>query len=99
MRADLRRNDPRVLRRGLRAYLDYLGRHASPAERLCGAGVPAWIVHAEKGDGGLTAAERRTLESCPHTSVITIPGTRYFLPDEEPKRVAQVIAEAVSRAG
>ena len=34
MRADFRRNDPRVLRSGLRAYLEYLGEHESPAERL-----------------------------------------------------------------
>jgi pimeloyl-ACP methyl ester carboxylesterase len=48
MRADFRSNDPRVLRSGLRAYLEYLGRHASPAERLCDAGVPTWVVHAER---------------------------------------------------
>ena len=88
----------RVLRRGLRAYLEYLGRHESPADRLCAAGVPTWIVHAEKGDGGLTTQERRTLEACPRTNVITIPGTCYFLPDEEPQRVAEIIAKAVGYA-
>ena len=98
MRADFRSNDPRVLRSGLRAYLDYLGRHESPAERLCDAGVPTWIVHAEKGDGGLTEDERRALEACPRTNLITIPGTCYFMPDEEPQRVAEIIAEAVGHA-
>ncbi|HET7660491.1 MAG TPA: alpha/beta hydrolase [Oryzihumus sp.] len=97
MRADLRRNDPRVLRHTLRAYLEYLGRYGSPAERLCGSGVPAWVVHAEKGDGGLTDDERRMLVACPHTSVVTVPGSCFFLPDEEPQRVAGIIAEAVSR--
>ena len=95
MRADFRRNDPRVLRVGLRAYLEYLGRHESPADRLCDAGLPTWIVHAEKGDGGLTDEERRTLEACPRTNLITIPGTSYFIPDEEPERVAEIIAEAL----
>ncbi len=98
MRADLRANDGRVLSQGMRAYLEYLDRHESPADRLCSAGVPAWIVHAEKGDGGLTDAERRTLVACPHTTLITIPGTRFFLPDEEPERVAEIIAEAVGKA-
>jgi pimeloyl-ACP methyl ester carboxylesterase len=98
MRADFRSNDPRVLRSGLRAYLDYLGRHESPAERLCDAGVPTWVVHAEKGDGGLTDEERRALEACPRTNLITIPDTSYFLPDEEPERVAEIIAEAVGQA-
>ncbi len=97
MRAEFRRNDPHVLRHSLSSYLDYLGRYESPAERLCAADVPAWIVHADKGDGGLTDQERHTLEACPHTSLVTIPGTRYFLPDEEPERVAHVIADAVGQ--
>ncbi len=98
MRADFRSNDPRVLRSGLRAYLEYLGRHESPADRLCDGGVPTWIVHAEKGDGRLTDEERRTLEPCPRARVITIPGTCYFLPDEEPERVAEIVADAVGHA-
>ncbi len=98
MRADFASNDPRVLRNGLHAYLEYLGSHESPASRLCGAAVPTWIVHAEKGDGGLTGDERRALEACPHTNLITIPGTSHFIPDEEPERVAAIIAEAISHA-
>ena len=98
MRADFRSNDPRVLRSGLRAYLQYLDRHDSPAERLCDAGQRTWIVHAEKGDGGLTQDERQALQACPRMNLITIPGTSYFLPDEEPERVAQIIAEAISHA-
>jgi pimeloyl-ACP methyl ester carboxylesterase len=98
MRVDFRKNDPQVLRVALRAYLEYLGRHESPADRLCDARLPTWIVHAEKGDGGLTDQERRTLEACPRTNLITIPGTCYFLPDEEPEQVAEIIAEAVSQA-
>jgi hypothetical protein len=44
---------------------------------------------------GLTTDERRTLEACPRTNVMTIPGTCYLLPDEAPERVAEIIAEAV----
>lgn len=98
MRADFRSNDPRVLRSGLHAYLEYLRKHESPANRLCDTGVPTWVVHAEKGDGGLTDEERRALEACPRTNLITIPGTCYFLPDEEPERVAKIIAEAINNA-
>jgi hypothetical protein len=54
-----------MMRQGFRAYLEYLGRYDSPAARLCDAGVPARVVHAEKGDGALTDEERRTLEACP----------------------------------
>jgi pimeloyl-ACP methyl ester carboxylesterase len=98
MRADFRSNDARVLQHGLSAYVDYLGRHESPARRLCDADVPAWVVHADKGDGGLTAEERRTLEACPRVRVVTIPGNWFFLPEEQPARLAEVIAEAVTQA-
>ena len=95
--ADFRKNDPRVMRQGIHAYLKYLDRYDAPAVRLCDAGVPIWVVHAEKGDGGLTDHERRTLQACPHTSIITIPGTSYFIPNEEPDRVAALVVEALSR--
>jgi pimeloyl-ACP methyl ester carboxylesterase len=98
--ADFRKNDPRVMRQGFRAYLKYIARrHPPPATRLCDAGVPAWVVHAEKGDGGLTAEERRTLEACPTTTVITIPGTSFFIPNENPERVANLIVEALAQGG
>ena len=76
LREDFRKNVPQHTRQGLREYLRWLQRHERPAERLCRAGVPTWIVHAEKGDGGLTVDERRTLEACPHAHLVTIPGPR-----------------------
>jgi pimeloyl-ACP methyl ester carboxylesterase len=92
---DLRKNDPQVMRQIFRSYLQYLGRDDAPAARLCGAHLPAWVVHAEKGDGGLTDDERRTLEACPSVSVITILGTSFFLPNEEPERIAELVVEAL----
>lgn len=96
--ADFRRNDPRVMRQGFHSYIRYLRRDDSPAARLCDAGVPAWVVHAEKGDGDLTDEERRMLEACPRTTVVTIPGTSFFIPNDEPERVASVLVEALSHA-
>jgi pimeloyl-ACP methyl ester carboxylesterase len=93
--ADFRTNDPAIMRQIFRGYLSYLGRHHAPAARLCDAGVPAWVVHAEKGDGGLTDTERQTLEECARTRVITIPGTSYFIPNEEPELVAAYLVEAL----
>jgi pimeloyl-ACP methyl ester carboxylesterase len=98
MREDFARNDPRVVRVGLGEYLAYLDRHPSPATRLCDAGVPTWVVHAEKGDGDLTDNERRTLATCPQVQLVTISGTSYFLPDEHPEKVAEVTAEALAAA-
>ena len=93
--ADLRRNDPRVIRRAIHAYLGYLDRYRTVAPRLCAAGVRAWVVHGESGDGGVTAEERRTLDACPDITVVTIPGPSWFTPNEEPALVADLVLEAL----
>jgi pimeloyl-ACP methyl ester carboxylesterase len=84
------------MRRALQAYLRWLHRDDDPARRLCETGVPAWVVHAEKGDGALTRHERATLEACPDVRVVTIPGQVFFLPNEVPSRIAAVIVEALA---
>jgi hypothetical protein len=56
------------------------------------------VVHAKKGDGGLTSKERSTLQACPRTSLVTIPGTSYFIPNEEPERVASPLIDALDQA-
>jgi pimeloyl-ACP methyl ester carboxylesterase len=96
--AEFGKNDPRVMRRGVHSYFQYLDRHGSVAPRLAEAGVPAWVVHGQRGDGGVTAEERRTLEACPQIQVITIPGASYMTPNEEPALVARLVAEALDRA-
>ena len=96
MREDFRKNTPQHVQHGLREYVRALHRHEHPAETLCRTGVPMWIVHAEKGDGGLTDDERRTLDSCPHAHLVKLPGAVFFMPIEAPEPVAKVILEAVN---
>jgi pimeloyl-ACP methyl ester carboxylesterase len=79
-------------------YLDYIAADRDFAAELAASGSPAWVVHAEKGDGGLTDAERATLQAAPHVTIVTIPGSVFFLPDEAPQKIAEVIASAVSEA-
>ncbi len=98
LRDDFRRNVPQHTRIGLREYVRWLSKYSDPAERLCRAAVPSWVVHAEKGDGGLTDHERRTLEACPQVQLVTIPGAVFFLPNEVPEQIAVVIVEAVQQA-
>ena len=98
LRADFRRNVPQHVRQGLREYVRWLHKYDDPAERLCRAAVPTWVVHAEKGDGGLTDHERRTLEACPRVHVVTIPGHVFFMPNEVPETIARDIVEAVDQA-
>ncbi len=78
LKADFALNNPRDMRLGLQAYLRWLKRDDDRARRLCEAGVPAWVLHAEKGDGALTEHERDVLEGCPHVRVVTLPGEVFF---------------------
>ena len=98
LKADFARNNTSDMRRGLQAYLRWLHRDDDRGRRLCETAVPAWVVHAEKGDGALTPHERTVLEACPHVRVMTIPGEVFFLPNEVPKLVADVIVEALAEA-
>jgi pimeloyl-ACP methyl ester carboxylesterase len=95
LKEDFARNDAHDMRRALEAYVRWLGRDDDPAQRLCDAGVPVWVMHAEKGDGGLTAHERSVLEQCPHANVVTIAGHVMFLPNDVPDRIAAVIVAAL----
>jgi pimeloyl-ACP methyl ester carboxylesterase len=95
--AEMRQNKPAVFQRSIHTYLRYLDTHGSVAPRLCEAGVPAWVVHGERGDGGISDDERRVLDACPQVSVVTIPGASYYTPVEEPALVAKLIKEALDR--
>jgi pimeloyl-ACP methyl ester carboxylesterase len=92
---ELRRNDPGFVCRAVHAYLQYLDRYGSVAARLGETGVPAWVVHGERGDGGVTEQERHTLTGYPQVSLITIPGTSFFTENEEPALVADLIVNAL----
>jgi len=94
--ADFRRTSTRDMRLGLHEYLGWLQSGEDHAAMLCRSGVPTWVVHAEKGDGGLTDVERRTLEACPTVTLVTIPGSVFFLPNEVPDQIASVINDAVA---
>ena len=94
--ADFQKTHTKDMRLSLREYMKWLKSGEDHAAMLCRSGVPTWVVHAEKGDGGLTDSERRTLEACPTVKVVTIPGNVFFLPNEVPERVAALINEAVT---
>lgn len=94
--ADFALNNTADMRRGLQEYLKWLHGDDDRAQRLCDSGVQAWVVHAEKGDGGLTPHERAVLEACSHVQVVTVPGQVFLLPNEVPQRIAAVITEALA---
>jgi len=77
-------------------YLDYIAADRDFAAQLAASGSPVWVVHAEKGDGGLTDSERATLQAAPNVTLVTIPGSVFLLPDEAPQETAAAIADALS---
>jgi pimeloyl-ACP methyl ester carboxylesterase len=93
--AELRKNDPRFLRRQTRQYLEYLDRHGSLAPRLCDSGVPAWVVFGEHDDIGLTDPERQTLEACPDVTMVTISDAGHFALNQKPAQIAELVLDAV----
>jgi hypothetical protein len=96
---DLRQNRARDALRVSAAYLDHIAADRDFAAELAASGHPAWVVHAEKGDGGLTDAERATLAAAPDVTLVTIPGSVFLLPDEAPQQTAAAIAAALARVG
>jgi len=95
---DLKRNRAAEVVPVCSEYLDYIAADRDPAAELAAAGNPAWVIHAEKGDGGLTDAERATLEAAPNVTLVTIPGSVFLLPDEVPQQIAEVISAALAQA-
>ena len=57
--------------------------------------MPAWVVHGESGDGGVTDEERHLLLACPTTRVVTIPGASFFTQREGPALVASLVCDAL----
>jgi len=93
--AELRKNDPRFLRRQTRRYLEYLDRHGSLVPRLCDSGVSAWVVFGEHDDVGLTGDERGALEACPYVSLVTITDAGDFTLNQKPGQIAELVLNAV----
>jgi len=94
---DLKQNKAGDAVRVSGTYLDYIAADRDYAAQLAASGSPVWVVHAEKGDGGLTDRERATLEAAATVTLVTIPGSVFLLPDEAPDQVAAVIADALSK--
>jgi pimeloyl-ACP methyl ester carboxylesterase len=92
--AELRRNDPRFVRRNTRTFLRYLDRHGTLVYRLCESALPTWVVFGAEDDIKLQSEERTVLEACPHVTLVTIPDTGHFSLNTHPARIAELIAEA-----
>lgn len=94
--AELKKNDPRFLRRQTHLYLEYLDRHGSLAPRFADSGVPAWVVYGESDDVGITDDERDVLEASPHVSIVRISDAGHFTLNQQPGEIAKLVLDAVT---
>jgi pimeloyl-ACP methyl ester carboxylesterase len=95
--AELRKNDWRSLRAGVRRYFEYLNGQTSLVGRLCASGVKAWVVFGGSKDVGLKDEERRALDACPTTTLIDWPEAGHNTLGET-IAVADLIVEAAKAA-
>jgi pimeloyl-ACP methyl ester carboxylesterase len=92
---EMRKNVPRDVQRETHIYLNYLDRWGSVADRMCHAGVRAWVVFGERDDVQLAADERRVLEACPTVELTTIPDSGHFTMIDRPDLIAHLIVQAI----
>jgi hypothetical protein len=95
---DLKQNKAGASVRVSGEYLEYIAADRDYAAELAASDSKVWVVHAEKGDGGLTNRERATLQAAANVTLVTVPGSVFLLPDEAPEQTAAVIAQALSSA-
>jgi pimeloyl-ACP methyl ester carboxylesterase len=94
--AELKKNDPRFLRRQTRLYLQYLDRHGSLAPRLCDSRARAWVVFGDRDDIGLADDERGVLEQCSDVTMVTISDAGHFTLNQKPGQIAELVLDAVA---
>jgi pimeloyl-ACP methyl ester carboxylesterase len=93
---ELKKNDPRLLRRQTHLYLGYLDHHGSVAQRFRDADPRAWVVFGAKDDVGLTDEERGLLGAAPHITLVEIADAGHFTLNQKPSEVAALILDAVA---
>jgi pimeloyl-ACP methyl ester carboxylesterase len=93
---ELKKNDPRFLRRQTHLYLAYLDRHGSLAQRFCDSGTRAWVVFGERDDVGITTDERELLEATPQVSLVEISDAGHFTLNQKPSEIATLVLDAVT---
>src|SRR5262245_56221078 len=96
--AELKKNDPRFVRRATHSVMRYYDSHGNLAPRLCDSGSRAWVVFGEKDDIKLQPDERRQLEGCPRVTLVTIEGTGHFSLNTHPDRIVGLMLDAFSAA-
>jgi pimeloyl-ACP methyl ester carboxylesterase len=54
-----------------------------------------FTVFGEHDDVGITDDERRTLEGCPHVTLVTIPEAGHFTLNQKPDLIAVLVLNAI----
>jgi pimeloyl-ACP methyl ester carboxylesterase len=93
---ELRKNDPRFVRRNTRTVMRYYDHHGTLVPRLRDSERRAWVVFGEHDDIKLQDSERRELDACPQIDLVTIPDTGHFALNTHPAVVAELILAAIA---
>jgi pimeloyl-ACP methyl ester carboxylesterase len=94
--AEMQKFSPAVTRQLVRYYFEHLEDHAgSIATRLCGSGIPTWVVRGEDDEVGFSETERRKLRNCPRVSLVTVRDARHFVMADQPAAVVDVALRAI----
>lgn len=93
---EMRKNEPRLMRRLVRAYFTYLDGQESLARRFCDAGALTWLVYGDHGDVGLADDERAVLEACPGVTMVEVSPAGHMTLNEQPAQVADIVLQAVA---
>jgi pimeloyl-ACP methyl ester carboxylesterase len=95
---EMRKTEPRAMRKLILRYFEHLGEPGSLAQRLAASGAAAWVVRGDEDEIGLTGQEAAALEAAANVNVVAIPGARHFSMTDRPAAVSQTILEAVGAA-
>jgi pimeloyl-ACP methyl ester carboxylesterase len=93
---ELKKNNPRFLRRQTHVYLGYLDRHGSLAQRFCDSGTRGWVVFGASDDIRIAADERELLEATAHVTLVEISEAGHFTLNQKPSEIAALVLEAVA---
>jgi pimeloyl-ACP methyl ester carboxylesterase len=101
--AEMRKNDPRAMRRLILRYFEHLdepgpGPGTGLAQRLADSGARAWVVRGDDDEVAIKDEEVAILEKAPDIDFVRLPGARHFSMIDEPAAVTQTILSAVAAA-
>lgn len=95
--AEMRKNDPRAMRRLVVRYFEHLGEPgAGLAQRLADSGARVWVVRGDEDEVTIKNDEAAVLEAAPNVTFVPLPGARHFSMMDQTSAVVETILSATA---